>query len=86
MSDLVELNVGGMHFTTNRATLEESQPQSMLAALVSGRHGPPRRDARVRGGESEEGQEEGRGGGSGLWSTGFGYSLCVEGRGFRVEV
>ena len=48
MSDLVELNMGGTLFTTNRATLEESQPQSMLAALVSGRHGPPRRDAKVR--------------------------------------
>ena len=51
LSDLVELNVGGTLFTTNRATLEESQPQSMLAALVSGRHGPPRRDAQVRGAE-----------------------------------
>ena len=48
LSDLVDLNVGGMLFTTNRATLEESQPQSMLAALVSGRHGPPRHDAKVR--------------------------------------
>ena len=51
MPDLVELNVGGTVFTTNRATLEESQPQSMQAALVSGRHGPPRRDAKVRGAE-----------------------------------
>ena len=49
LSDLVELNVWGTLFTTNRATLEESQPQSMLAALVSGRHGLPRRDAQVRG-------------------------------------
>ena len=48
LSDLVELNVGGMLYTTSRATLEESQPQSMLAALVSGRHGPPRHDAKVR--------------------------------------
>ena len=48
LSDLVELNVGGALFTTTRATLEESQPQSMLAALVSGRHGPARRDAKVR--------------------------------------
>ena len=46
--DLVELNVGGALFTTSRATLEESQPHSMLAALVSGRHGPARRDAKVR--------------------------------------
>ena len=46
--DPVDLNVGGMLFTTNCATLEESQPQSMLAALVSGRHGLPRRDAQVR--------------------------------------
>ena len=45
---LVELSVGGMLFTTSRATLEEIQPQSMLAALVNGRHGPPRRDAQVR--------------------------------------
>ena len=51
VSDLLELNVGGTLFTTTRATLEESQPQSMLAALVSGRHGPPRRDAQVGGAE-----------------------------------
>ena len=49
-SDLVELNVGGMMFTTSQTTLECSQPQSMLAALVSGRHGPPRRDTQVRRG------------------------------------
>ena len=55
LSDLVELNVGGVLFTTNRATLEDSQPHSMLAALVSGRHGPPRLDAQVRGEEKEEG-------------------------------
>ena len=46
-SSCVELNVGGKIFTTSRATLEESQPQSMLAALASGRHGPPCRDAQV---------------------------------------
>ena len=45
--DLVELIVGGLLFTTSRA--EESQSQCMLAALVSGRHGPPRCDAQVRG-------------------------------------
>ena len=49
--NLVELNVGGMFLvmvpTTSRTTLEDSQPQSMLAALVSGRHGPPCRDAQV---------------------------------------
>ena len=56
-SDLVELNVGGALFTTSRATLEESQPQCMLAALISGRHGPPRCDAQVRRGE---GGTEGR--------------------------
>ena len=57
LSDLVELNVGGTPFTTTRATLEESQPQGMLAALViSGRHGPPRHDAKVRGEETEVGQ------------------------------
>ena len=53
--DLVELKVGGMLFTTNHATLEESQPQSMLAALASGRHRPPRRDAQVRGQKKREG-------------------------------
>ena len=42
-------NLGGALFTTNCAMLEESQPQSMLAALVSGRHGLPRHDAKVRG-------------------------------------
>ena len=47
LSGLVELNVGGTLFTTNRATLEESQPQSMLAALVNGGDWPPRRDAKV---------------------------------------
>ena len=47
-SNLVDLNVGGVVFTTSRATLEDSQPQSMLAALISGRHGQPRRDAKVR--------------------------------------
>ena len=57
--DLVELNVGGMLFTTSRATLEESQPQSMLAALVSGRHGPPRCDVKVRRGEGGPGEGEG---------------------------
>ena len=46
-SDLVDLNVGGTLFTTSRATLEDGQPQSMLAALVGGRHGPPRRDTKV---------------------------------------
>ena len=58
LSDLVELNVGGTLFTTNRATLEESQPQSMLAALVSGRHGPPRRDAQVRVGTGRAGKSD----------------------------
>ena len=47
----MNMNVGGMLFSTSRATLEEGQSQSMLAALVSGRHGPPRRDAQVRRGE-----------------------------------
>ena len=61
--DLVDLNVGGVLFTTSRATLEESQSQSLLAALVSGRHGPPRRDAKVRGVEGK-----GRGGGRGMHS------------------
>lgn len=46
--ELVDLNVGGTLFTTTRATLEENQPQSRLAALVSGRHGPIRRDSQVR--------------------------------------
>ena len=56
-SDLVELNVGGTLFTINRTPLEESQPPSMLAALVRGRHGLPRCDAKVRDGE-QKGQEE----------------------------
>ena len=54
---VVELNVGGMLFSTSCATLEESQSRSMLAALISGRHGPPRCDAQVRRGE---GGTEGR--------------------------
>ena len=39
-SGCVKLNVGGVLFTTSRATLEDSQPQSMLAALVSGHDSP----------------------------------------------
>ena len=53
---LVELNVGGVLFTTSRATLEECQPHSMLAALVSDRNGPPRRDTQVRQGEGGGGR------------------------------
>jgi hypothetical protein len=37
LASVVELNVGGRHFTTDRATLTK-YPDSMLAAMFSGRH------------------------------------------------
>ena len=52
-SSIVELNVGGVLFTTSRSTLEGSQPRSMLAALVSGKLGLPGRDSQVCGGPLE---------------------------------
>ncbi len=35
MEDIVELNVGGTHFTTTRSTLSK-EPDSMLARMFAG--------------------------------------------------
>lgn len=37
-SSLVRLNVGGIFFCTYMDTLTEREPNSMLAAMFSGRH------------------------------------------------
>ena len=68
---------GGL-FTTNRATLEESQPQSILAALISGRHGPPRRDAKVRRGrKGKKGFEGGEASRSGKGQAKGALQSCI---------